>query len=196
MHFSSFPCLLHAPPISSSICLQNLCNKAYKLWIFSLCSLLQSPTSSSFLGPDILISTVRRTEGRICGWLWWEYFSNNGAIRWSHTSLENLECWNQKLARITCHTGNKESRGRKSYLCHRGRFAFTVTNQRSVSTCRSSRTGSGPVTVSNISLSLFMFPRFTCSCIRGLHSCAHPLFTLCFLAYTLFIRFMKRGPGR
>jgi hypothetical protein len=36
-------------------------SEAYKLWCSSFCSLLQSPATSSILGPDILLSTCSQT---------------------------------------------------------------------------------------------------------------------------------------
>jgi hypothetical protein len=36
----------------------NIFGQEYKLWSSSLCNILQSPVTSSFLGPNILLSTL------------------------------------------------------------------------------------------------------------------------------------------
>jgi hypothetical protein len=49
MHFSFLPCVLHVPTIFGEAC---------TLWSSSLCSLLHPPTTSSPLGPNILLSAL------------------------------------------------------------------------------------------------------------------------------------------
>jgi len=59
MHFSSLTCVLHSPNLTLyDFIIQIIIGKVYQLWISSLCSLLQPPTTSSLLGPNILLSTL------------------------------------------------------------------------------------------------------------------------------------------
>jgi len=57
---SCVPCVLHAPPISPPLTSSPLIifDVSYKLWSFSLRSLLQSPTTSSPLDQNFLPSTL------------------------------------------------------------------------------------------------------------------------------------------
>jgi len=56
--------VLHVPPISYPFIILIIFREAYKLWSFSLRSLLQSPASSSLLYPRIFFNTL--LPGRVC----------------------------------------------------------------------------------------------------------------------------------
>jgi hypothetical protein len=49
--------MLHVMPITLDLIIRIILGEGCKLWISSLCSFIELPVSSSFLGPDILLST-------------------------------------------------------------------------------------------------------------------------------------------
>jgi hypothetical protein len=62
MHFSSLPCVLNASLILSSLSYTPVIfGEAYKL-----CSLLQTPATSSILGPNILLTTFLSNTLNLC----------------------------------------------------------------------------------------------------------------------------------
>jgi hypothetical protein len=59
IHFWSPPCMLHTPPISSSLISQLIIlAEKFKLWSSTLCSVLHSPVTTTLLGTNIVLSTL------------------------------------------------------------------------------------------------------------------------------------------
>jgi hypothetical protein len=60
------PWMLHAQPISLDMIALIIFNEACKLWSSSLRSLLQPPATSSFLGPNVLLSSLFENTFNLC----------------------------------------------------------------------------------------------------------------------------------